>query len=69
MSTETILTFRAWSPALDGENMADRLELIAAQLRLGHTSGDAHGAGWWSVEGLAEESASDDGEESPTDRR
>lgn len=40
---------------MTADDAAEALELIARQVREGYTSGDAHGAGWWSIEGLSEE--------------
>lgn len=54
---DATLTFKAFKAPLGSDEMADRLELIAKQIREGYTSGDAHGAGWWSVEGLEEDSS------------
>lgn len=49
-------TFEAWGndDIMDADAAAEHLEFIAGQVREGYLSGDAGGAGWWSVEGLEE---------------
>jgi len=50
--------FMLWTPErVTADDLADRLELIAAQLRDGFLAGESAPAagGWWNVQRLAEE--------------
>lgn len=40
---------------LNAEDLADSLEFIAGQLREGYLTGDAQGAGWWTVANLKDD--------------
>lgn len=54
----TKFVFETRGDDITADDLSDILEtLIAGQIANGFTSGDANGAGWWTVEALADEDA------------